>query len=335
MMKRAVTLVVISLVLLTVSGAGYSQDISFHGSDIMQLARTIVTSVKQTNRLPSAYALPMTGGQTMVITAPNAYELLVRATITWKEHNNFPTTVSLLLHDLVGPAPEPKLEPARDGLVVGVPTMDIGNYAAAWLAMAEAPGHKLPKAMTFETGYRLTAAQIIVAMAMLIDETLREEKFPIAIAVPLVRAPQNWLDTAKPVTVIAAQTPAPPAPQADLHIRLNGIELSESGPLIPGTGALPTFCGTIRVDLSGTGPVNTIRVLLDGNEVQLFKGVGPHYLPIDSPKLTDGTHMLSLTLTDEAEITYFYIFSFTVHNGRRPGFTPAEPHVQQIDVTPK
>lgn len=335
MMRHAFTLASLGLLVLLTTRLTLAQEISFHGSDVVQLAKTIAAEAARTNQLPAAYSLPMANGHTATITAPNAFELLVRATVGRNDNSKtFPAEISLQITDLTIPASDPRYEPEMDGIKIPVFTAEIDEKARYWQAIAEAPGHKLFTAMKFgvtqATTYRLTAAQIIVAMAVLIDDIMSEKKIPLAIAVPLVHSPSDWTDTSKPVVVGAvtagqADTP-PPLIQPDLRITVQGIELSERGP-VPGDGQMAPFCGVIRIELTGYGPITKIRLLLDGVERKEYDGLGPNYFDLNTLTLTDGPHTLAATSIDADGKNYAYIFSFPIANGRESGFSPAETDV--------
>ncbi|MHB9022958.1 MAG: hypothetical protein ACYC7E_02120 [Armatimonadota bacterium] len=304
-----------------------AQDIAFRGSDIVLLSGAIVKHARATNYLPSAYLLPMANGTQAKITAPNAFEVLVRAIIAWKKDGIFPESVSMQILDLNGPTLDPKWEPARDGLEFPVPTADIGNFAEYWLAMAMREGHKLLKGMTFETGYRLNAAQIIVAMATLIDETIQKKAFPSYVVIPMVHSPLNWLDIRNHIVVQSQQeivVKPPPPIRPDLRVILNAIDLTREAVPTPGKTLLPAFCGTLRIEITGNDPVASIRFVLDGKERQVFKGAGTHRVELNTLTLSDGTHTFAAIAFDQEGNKFPYIFSFPVQNGRISGFTPAE-----------
>ncbi len=184
----------------------------------------------------------MTNGHNMIITAPNAFELFCRAIVAWKDTTHFPTITPLQLYDLSFPAPEAKSEPERDGDTIPVFSRDIGDKARIWLALAEAPGHKAFGVMKFgenpAAAYRLTVGQCTVAMAILIDETVKEfevthaDIIPLAVEVPLVHSPTDWNDRNAPVPVLYDVPPPPPPPaQPSLTITMQGIPLSDREPM--------------------------------------------------------------------------------------------------------
>ncbi|HOF87995.1 MAG TPA: hypothetical protein PLZ36_07815 [Armatimonadota bacterium] len=320
--------------LLSAATPASAQELSFRGSVIIQLARTIAAEARRTNQLPPAYQMPMENGHNMVITNANAFELLSRAIVVWKDTKALPQALAVQIHDLAGPAFDPQYEPKRDGLTFAVHYADIGLYAPFWLAKAEAPGHKLISAWNFESGYRLTAAQLLVAMAALIDEATKKNEFQPAVVIPLVRSPKSWLETGKPIVLAA-----PPPPKVEvvimpsLTVSLNGIELADRGPIVLGKG-LPPFCGLIRIDVTGTGPVSKVRLMLKNAELKTFDGAGPHTYLLNSLTLDDGVQTISVIAVDDREKTYAYIYSFTVMNGRASGFTPAEREERPVDAAP-
>lgn len=349
-MRRALTIIGVTLLTLATAVIAQAQqpELAFRGSDVLQLARVIASEARRANQLPTAYRLPATSGKDAVVTAANVYELLARTTYSWYAEHIFPGTVPLTLLDVAQPAADPSLEPLRDGLQITIPSTDIGTYSQAWLAMVEAPGHKIPRAMklgtTTATSYRLTAAQTVVAMAVLFDEAAKvgpQGKIPANITIPLVRTPLNWTDTRTPVPVYGQRTSAGTEENpvthieinTDLRVSLNAFELSERGPVAV-RGPLPPFCGPISVELAGFGPVKAIRLLIDGQEYAQFSGIGPHRNTINTLTLTDGAHTISASTTDESGKAKAYVFSFTVRNGRVSSFTPAEREERVIDAQP-
>lgn len=310
-----------------------AQEIVFSGKEIINLSHAIAAEAARANQLPSAYQMTMANGHAMVVVAPSAFELLCRTLVTWRETKSFPNQVALKLLDITGPSFDPSIEPSRPGMLVAMPTTDFNVYTPRWLMLIEAPGHKLPSRTTFEAGYKLTAAQVLVAMATVIDETVKRGDLPDAVTVPLVSSPRNWLNTERPVSVAAQTTeltnpqPQPdPEPRVDLSFAINDILLAENGPVLPagGNGPIPPFCGVVRIAMTGFGPVAQIRLILDSQELKTFRGVGPHLYELNTLPIPDGVHTISATATDAIGRTYAYVFSFTVQNGRQAGFTPAE-----------
>ena len=327
MMRYAILLALISLATLLPPQVVKAQNISFSRAEILNLASAIVSETSRTPQLPSAYMLTMTNGHTMVITAPNAFELLCRSILIWRQAEDFPLEVSIEFHDLKGPSPDDKHEPRSPGTLIAMPVVDIDTYAPPLLEYAS-QRRLLMTALKTQASTMLTAAQIIVAMAMLIDEAQKKQDVPDAVVMPLVRSPQNWLDTSRPVRVTSAPRVVVPVvvnQDIDLRISLNGIELSETGPILPsGNGPIPPFCGTIRIAVSGSGPVETVRLLLDKVELTTFRSVGPHSYALNTIPLSDGLHMIVATATNSVGKTFSCIFSFMVQNGRKSGFTPAQ-----------
>jgi len=335
MMRYALLLTLISLAALLPLQDALAQDIAFGGTEVVNLAKAIVDETAKTNQLPSAYQLTMTNGHTMVITAPNAFELLARSIIAWQATKSFPTEVSLQLHDIKGSDYHPEDEPKAAGQMTAVLAADIGNYADPLLKMTIAQGNTIPRSVVFLTKQKLTAAQFIVAMSALLDETTKQNAIPKAFAIPLVCSPQNWLATERPVVVAARVTgDKEPWQRIDLRISLNEMDLTEAGPVLRDwKGPIPPFCGAIHVELQGFGPVGDIQLMLDSQLLNSYKGIGPHRYELDTLPLADGLHTISATATDTSGTTNAYVFSFTVQNGRRSGFTPAQIADLNLEAT--
>lgn len=333
MMRHAITLASILGLLLLAAPVLRAQDLSFSDKGVQQLARAIAETATRTNQLPASFTLPMANGHSMVISAPNAFELFCRAIVTWKDTTHFPATMPLLLNDLTFPAPEAQSEPERDGESIPIFARDIGDKAHIWLALAEAPGHKMFNVMKFgeskSTAYRLTIGQIVVAMAVLIDQSVKDfetthtDQIPLAIEVPLVHSPSDWNDRRTPLSALfdAPHVVAPVIVPPSLNITIEGIAFSDYK-LMQNQLATP-FCGTIHIDVDGSGPVAKVRLLLDGEEKSVFDGGGSHSYDLNTLALEDGIYALSAVATDMNGKPYIYICSFTVANGRRCGFTPA------------
>lgn len=325
-MRYVWLLILISVAALLPLQEARAQDIVFTGTEVINLAKAIVAETATSYQLPSSFQMTMLNGHTMVITAPNAFELLCRAIIAWRETTNFPGEVAIEMDNLKGPQYNGADEPRTPGLLIAVPSVDVGTYADPWLKVAAARENTIPSMFTFESKQKLTPAQFIVAIATLIDETMKNKAMPPAIAMPMVRSPQNWLSTDKPL-VVAASVEAPPIPiiEIDLGISLNGMELTEAGPVLQNwKGPVPPFCGAIHIEMQGSGPVGDIHLLLDNGLLNSYKGTGPHHFELSTIPLSDGLHTIAATATNTSGKTYAYVFSFMVQNGRRTGFTPAQ-----------
>lgn len=327
-MRYVWLLILISVSALLPLQQARAQDIAFSGAEIINLAKAIVAETSTSHQLPSSFQMTMVNGHTMVITASNAFELLCRAIIAWRETTNFPSEVAIEMHTLKGPQYNEQDEPRTPGLLIAVPSVDVGNYAEPWLKVAAARGNVIPSMFTFESKQKMTPAQFIVAIATLIDETLKNKAMPAAIAMPMVRSPRDWLNTSKPLVVASTAVNTVEVErivEIDLSISLNGMELTEAGPVLQNwKGPVPPFCGPIHIELQGSGPVADIHLLLDNMLLNSYTGIGPHHYELNTLPLADGLHTLAATATNTSGKTYAYVFSFMVQNGRRTGFTPAQ-----------
>jgi hypothetical protein len=325
MMRNAWLLTLISLAALLPLQYARAQEITFSGAEIINLAGTIVDTTAETSALPSAYRMTMTNGHPMIVTAPNAFELLCRAIIAWQKTSTFPAEVAIELHDIRGPDYFPEDEPRSPNQMSAVLAADIGGYAEPLLQMTIALDNLIPRSVTFLSKQKLTIAQYIVAMSTLIDEAMKNKSIPRTFPIPLIRSPQQWLSTDRPVVVEAHVKSVPPPIEIDLRIALNNMELTESGPVLQNwKGPIPPFCSVIHIEILGFGPVEDVKLLLDSEMLRSYQGRGPHRHELNTIPLTDGLHTLVATATNPEGQTYTYAFSFTVQNGRRSGFTPAQ-----------
>ncbi len=181
-------------------------EMSFSGRTVWLMAQTMVRTAKKIGYLPTCYSLPNREGKQVTITAVNSFELLLRAVSQWSDDGQFPDEVPLLLTTLQPPITDAKFEPVTENVVEKpVLTKDLGKYALRVLAWLEGDNGKMPGSFNFgeteATAYSLSAAQTELAFAVLIDTAVSEQKFPNAIAVPLVKSPDDWTDFRSPLLV--------------------------------------------------------------------------------------------------------------------------------------
>ncbi len=205
--RRLLFCLLLATVCMMTASAG--DELVFHGASICYLAQTIAVESRKTNQLPTSFRLPTKDGTELTITAINAFELLVRATADWSSEGRFPDEVSLQLRDLSAPSFNLKYEPAKEmqWQNKAVLSKDLGKYAECLIKYIELPGHRIPIYFKFgETdtnAYALTAAQALVAFAVLIDTAIRRHEFPEAIAVPMIFSPFQWDDHRNTLPVAA------------------------------------------------------------------------------------------------------------------------------------
>lgn len=337
MMRYASSLICLSLLGMLLAGAAGAANITFHGNQVIELARVIAAAADRTNQLPAAYRVWTKEGQPQIITAANAFELCARSITDWSQTKSFPGAVAMLAPTLSGPSPHPQYEPKTTGMQAAMPTMHLGYYTPQFLLVAEKTG-TLPTIMklgdTVETRYQLTPAQYLVAMAILIDESVKRGAVPAAIAVPLVRSPLDWSDIREPVEVkkIEVNADPPPPPDPYLRINLNGKEILSAQPRYNGTPV--PYCGRIRMEITGFGPVARVRLAVDNEVQQTFNGIGPHYHALNTLLLPDGQHALTITAYDAQDKSFVYIYSLLILNGRQNGFTPAERDDKEVEAVP-
>lgn len=314
-----------------------AQEIAFSGGDVVRLARAVAKDGETTSQLYHAYKLRMTNGHAMVLTAANVFELLTRATVNWQQAKVFPETVPLVIDDLRGPLTDPHLEPKTVGLIAFL-SMDIGRFAPNWLIGAEAPGHAIWRQIKIGPTNQITAAQFLMATAVLIDETQKRGMVPDALAVPQVRSPRAWDDTRDPHDLTGEDVVVPRVEELKLRVWINGFEFTEGGP-IGADGALPVLRGPCRLDLAGNDLVVRVKLLVDNIEHKVFDGPGPHSFEVQTAQLDDGAHTLTITAFDPKEKQTLYIISLHTNNARRSPLNPLEipkkdPPVLEVNVEP-
>lgn len=334
MNRNTGSLAIILLLTLCIAPGASAQGFTFTGKDVLMLAKTIAMQANTSNKLPPAYVVPLNGKAPATIPASVAFEILAKAMILWQANSPataenpypsvsaFPEQVTGVPWILKGPKYNEKNEPAPEQRYgIPVASMDILAYAQTWVQIAQAQQNTISEALKFRAGYKLTAAQYLVAMAMLIDLSQQQRHVPATLLIPAVHSPQSWDDTRNPIPIIE--------PVA-LELTLNGIKIPRGNYQLPDILNQP-FCGTIPLAITTTGPVAQIRLLLDDTEVAQYAQAGAYTYPIDTMRLTDETHTLTVIVEDTGKSAYPVILSLAlkVRNGRVNGFTPA-----QLDASP-
>lgn len=198
--------IIILLSIFVISSVFSNAEMLFTGRTVWLMAQSMVRAAKKDGYLPPSYSLTNREGKTVKITAVNSFELLLRAVSQWSDTDEFPDEIALTLTTLQPPVTDAKFEPATETIVEKpVLTKDLGKYATRVLAWLEGDNGKMPGSFNFgeteATAYSLSAAQTEMAFAVLIDTAVSEQKFPNAIAVPLVKSPIDWLDMRNPLIV--------------------------------------------------------------------------------------------------------------------------------------
>lgn len=329
MIRRTGRLAIILLITLCIAQGAFAQGFTFAGKDVLMLAKTIAVQANTTNKLPPAYVMPLNGKTPATIPASVAFEILAKALILWQANSPataaapypsisaFPEQVTGVPWILHGPKFNEKNEPAPDQRY-GIPSSaaDIFSNASNWVQIAQVQQNTLPDALKFGAGYKLTAAQYLVAMAMLIDLSQQQRRVPDTFLVPAVHSPQSWDDT---------RTPLPIIEPVSLELTLNGVTIPRGNYQLPDMLNQP-FCGAIPLAITATGPVARIRMLLDDTEVAQYPQAGTYTYTIDTMRLFDETHTLTVVVEDTGKSAYPVILSLAlkVRNGRVNGFTPAQ-----------
>lgn len=203
MKKNIISLILIFMVTTTFCNAA---EMLFSGRTVWLLAQSMVRTAKKSGYLPAGYSLSTREGKVVTISAVNSFELLLRAVSQWSDEGQFPDEIALSLTTLQPPVTDNKFEPITENIVEKpVLTKDLGKYALQVLGWLEGDNGKIPGSFNFgeteATAYSLSAAQTVIAFAVLIDTSVTEQKFPNAIAVPLVKSPIDWIDLRNPLIV--------------------------------------------------------------------------------------------------------------------------------------
>lgn len=291
-----------------------AQGVSIPGRDVLQLARTIVKQARTNHTLPSSYQLII--GDRAVVTAPMAFEVLARTLILHKTSPVFPQAVTGLRLTLK--PYDPKLEPPADQrptVPVWTPSF-LDPLVPNALEFAFRMENTLTIKFTLQDKSKITAAQFVVAMAMMVKEWGETSTITELIGVPGVTAPKVWDDQNNPVPLVEP---------ISLQMVINGIPVQHGadGGEIPIAVRQP-FCGTIQLGMVGAGPVASLTLKLDGKPLCTFTGPGTYGQSIDSLRLQDGMHELALLLVDEDGKSFTSTLPMLIQNGRSSTFTPAQ-----------
>ncbi|HEX2949767.1 MAG TPA: hypothetical protein VHV83_09390 [Armatimonadota bacterium] len=299
----------------------HAQDFSFAGRDVVLLANAVATQAQTTYTLPSAYLIQLGGDKPAVLTAPMVFEIFARAIDRWKSSHAFPDKVSGVSLNLHAPPANPATEPGKDRKIqIPAIAQDIIDKAPNWVSFAQANQGVLPGRLSFEAGYKLTAAQYAVAMAMLISQSARDQKIPTTLAVPAVHSPANWEYQGNPISV--GIQPQAQEQQLVVHVAINNIELPKGDAPLPVELSQP-FCGPITIAFNSEGPIAQTTISIDGDVLATIKKGAANGYTIDSLQFTDDTHILSVNTIDTNGNIHPVIFSFRIQNGRSNSMTPA------------
>lgn len=325
-MKTTVFSIFIALVILCAPHARGAQDLTVTGDTVALLANAVVTEADTHYRIPTAYNIPL-GTRTATITLSGVCEIFARTLSTWGTNGSpFPKRVSGMTFTWHAPSQQhPELEPPADGHT-RIPIMSQYTQFAAvgMVRMSETdPALTIPFSWTQQNKEKLTAAQLIVAMAALLAKRLQGAQND-AYTIARIFSPADWESSERPYSLLQS---APVVIPITLRIALNGI------PPLPATdpdadaGPFPKpFCDTISINIDAGGPIRRIVVLLDGKHLATFDGAGTFGKSIESLDYPDGRHVLTLTASplDGQSKPVTMTLPFQILNGRSGDFSPAE-----------
>jgi hypothetical protein len=181
----------------------------------------------------------------------------------------------------------------------------------------------IPFSWTQQNKEKLSAAQLIVAMAALISKRLdgtisQDDAYTIA----RISSPTNWEYLGNPYSLLPT-TPlvTPLALAVSLNDIIPDIDASKDSSMFP-----QPFCDNISVHIDARGPVKHLSVLLDDKVITSFEGAGSFNTSIDTTNYTDALHHLIVTVSPSVENVkpLTRSVSFSIFNGHAGDFTPAE-----------
>ena len=207
-------------------------DVNFRGSDAILLAKSIMLKVRDTHTLYPAYSMPLYNDRTVkIISAAQSFELLARTLVPWYETGACPDMVTITIPTVAPPALQPLLEPPTEGDTHAVRTEEIYLVVLKMLPII-AKMKTLPDSFvlgkTPQTQYKFTTAQMITAMAAVLQDANESMELPRTVEAPLVKSPKYWNVLDSP---LAIKRPRPPVETVTLQ--LPGIVPDNRGPVLP------------------------------------------------------------------------------------------------------
>ncbi len=220
--------------------------IDFHGSDAVLLANAIMRKARDTNSLYPAYTMPLYDDRTTkVITATLTFELLARTLISWYDDGVCPDKVTVTIPNIAPPGLQPLLEPTLDGDTHAVRSEEIYACITKMLSTIIPRTKMLPDSFVLgrsvQTQYKFTTAQLIVAMAAVLEDANISLELPRTVETPLVRSPKIWnaLDSPLPIKRPRTIIPAVPTPAPAPHLEFRDRVLPATDEFLPDTRVWP------------------------------------------------------------------------------------------------
>ena len=288
------------LLSLCLSPAAQAQVFSVSAENIITLARAVTAQAHEQYALPTAYGIGIDNNH-YILTLPMLCETFAR-TIDALNPNSpfqpgdgpFPKRLSGLAWDWKGPDPVDETTRKRNM----IPVLASDTAKAAYALVQSFNGKTQPKIharwKTRNQELGISAAQLVVAMAVYVEKRFSEGPFPedYSYAIPDVISPRNWEDLQNFIQLdtglLQAENPVV------LQVTVNGQVIPSNG-----TETLdPLFsCGPISLRVNAEGPVRAITVTLGKRQLQSFEGNGSFAFAFDSMDVPDGDYPLTVTVT--------------------------------------
>jgi len=326
-MNKPIILTLITIMLCATLNAG-AQEFSVTGDTVALLANAIVSEADAHYRIPAAYIIPLGAkGTSATITLSGVCEIFARTLLVWGTNGGpFPKRVNGITFTWHPPSQQhPELEPPVDARS-RIPIMaQYTQFAAVGtVRMAETdPDITIPFSWTQQNKEKLTTAQLIVAMAALINKRL-DGTLNDAYTIARISSPLDWESTANPYSLLQL---TPRIIPIALRVSLNSIQPLPLPDPAWETGAFAKpFCDTLSLNIDASGPIKRITVLLDGKFLVSFDGGGLFGKSIDSLNYQDGRHVLTLTASpgDNSSKAVILTIPFQIFNGHAGDFSPAQ-----------
>jgi|GEM_PF-1927214 len=260
--------------------------LTFNRVMIQFLARDLVQSAESNFILPSAYQLKI-DEHSLTLSAIEVFELFAAVIDSWDKNKAFPESVSMSF-SLRGPDFDQKLEPnANNRHPIPVITRDLLREAPLMISDARSSNGKLPDLIMFESNQKLTAAQILFAIAKIIDVAGSTNHIPDSLSVAKITSPKSWTDKTGAIEINIPREPVP----INFGVMLNGIPYNKDQQDLVYINDLFV---TIMIN---SGMVKGVSLLIDEKVIYTSSSsIPPYHAVVNTLNLEDGIHTLTINI---------------------------------------
>lgn len=319
---------------------GVPGQVQLTGVSVADMAQFVAGVASDSGGVPDWAQARTTAGRLQRLSATDAFVALARALAAWDASGQFPESVTIAVGGVTPPVlatgdlPDPKREPLPQQEVVS--DLFVSQVTEALRRIDQF--HLLPTALGVG-GKRLSAAQTLDCLAVVVDYAFRNGKLDEALYVPDVTPPPMWVAH---TSIIAERVPRPASAEEDGDDSAAG---EASGPLPPVRANVETIPqkptltvypvsgkiqGVIDIAAGYTGPTaKFILFQLDG-QTKAITNTPPYGYRLDTRQLAPGEHKLLVRVLgpDEKEIirayaTYVVLAPGAVAKPAAPAAKPA------------